>query len=279
MNLENKALNDPFNFFDEDVKNVSKLSEPPPAWANGMSYGYHEGCLVFVVHISLWRVDGEPCESCATFYRAKKEVYGRRNKNGPIIWRREAELALLNVGNDYIEQPVLVRIVEFGEQPEQGRQLWVRSIVRLRPLKTCLDSFVGDRPKSPFLLGKCLASIGDRELKDVMLRRRIARAFFDGNGIDEVIEARPQVMNTVSGNKRPSVEGRLFRDLSDKTMAATIGVTLFGDSVRLSLVPCNEFRCDSLEVLFGASQFQEGTSEFSTDHAIFARRDSASAIL
>jgi hypothetical protein len=85
-------------------------------------------------------------------------------------------------------------------------------------------------------------------------------------------------MNTIPGDKRPPIQGRRIINLKDETVAAALSVTLLGDSIRLTLLPFNEFSLDSIEVFFGAAEFPEATSQFRRDHAIpSASRDFAIA--
>lgn len=268
MHLKNETFNDTLNLCDESREDVPEFSERTPTWPSGMPYGYHKANLVLVFHIRTRRPNGEPCELCATFYSIEREPDGRRDEDIQIVWRRDVKVHLLGIGDHYVEQPVLVRIVEFGEQSQQGRELWVRSIVRLRSLEACLER-VADIPESPFLFDKRFFGIGNRELENIVLRRGVASAFSDGHGVNQIVQSSPEVMDAISRDERPSIERRVFPEIDDKTVAATIGVTLLGDNVRVSIFPCNNFRFDGLEVFFGAAEFQQGTSELRTDHAVY----------
>jgi hypothetical protein len=53
-------------------------------------------------------------------------------------------------------------------------------------------------------------------------------------------------------------------------MSATIGIALFRDNIRLTILPRDEVRLNSIEVFFGAAKFQPAASEFRTDHAIYS---------
>src|ERR1035441_10666795 len=140
MGSQDHLLNDSPLFCNKDFQDIPEFTEGAPAWPSGMCYGYNERCLVVVVHVSLGRINGEPCEFCATFYRTPKEFDCGRDKDSSIILRPEAKLLSRNIGDNHIEQPVLVSIIEIGEKPEQRRELTVRSIVRLRSLDSCLRS-------------------------------------------------------------------------------------------------------------------------------------------
>lgn len=268
MQSQNQAINDVFNLCDEVVENISEFGETASRWPSGMSYGYDNGCLVLVAHISIGRLQYKPHDFCATFYRVPPEVDLLRDYDRSVVWHREAKFSADDIGDNNIEQPVLVRIVEVGEQAKQGREKWVRSIVRLRSLDYCLRSRVKER--DPVLLsGVVVRSTYDRELEFLPIRRGIPSSVSDGEPVNDVVKGGPEIMNTVSRNERPSFERGSTNDVNDSAVAFTLGVTLMGDDIRLSLGPCLDFNLKSLDVFFGAAELQETASEFRTDHAVY----------
>jgi hypothetical protein len=114
-------------------------------------------------------------------------------------------------------------------------------------------------------------------LQKALIDRRIDPAVSDRGSIDDTVKRCPEIVNAISGYKCPSVEGRAFPEVSYKAVAASIGITFLGDYVRVSALPCKDFRFEDFEVFFGAANFQQGTSELRTDHGVFAGRDSAAA--
>ena len=137
-------------------------------------------------------------EFCATFYRSPIVPDLRVDEEAAILhWEREAKLPASNIGDNYIEQPVLVNIVELTEHGKEGRQFGVRSIVRLRSLDSCLR-VSAKCGKPPLLSAVEISSVGNRELQSVEARWRISAALLDGNGINKIIESGAKIMNTTS---------------------------------------------------------------------------------
>jgi hypothetical protein len=81
-----------------------------------MSYGYYDGRFMVIVHVSLGRVDGEPRDFCAVFQALPVEVHDRETTSRGKV---EAKFPSSDLGYDYIEQSVLVKIVEVAEQGQQ----------------------------------------------------------------------------------------------------------------------------------------------------------------
>lgn len=81
-------------------------------------------------------------------------------------------MPLLNIGDNYIEQPVLIKIVEVADEVKQGRQFGVQSVVRLRSLDSCLGlgGKRGDLIAFPL---KGVRIVGDWELNVPRLGRRV----------------------------------------------------------------------------------------------------------
>src|ERR1039458_7211441 len=128
------VINNPSDFGNKDFQHVSEFASCAPRWPSGMCYGYNEGCLVLVVHISLWRLHGEPCEFCATFYSSRMIAEGGRDDR-LLADACKTELPMRHIGEHHIEQPVFVKIIEFAENAQKRREFWVRSIVRLGSLE------------------------------------------------------------------------------------------------------------------------------------------------
>ena len=264
------VINNPSDFGNKDFQHVSEFASCAPRWPSGMCYGYNEGCLVLVVHISLWRLHGEPCEFCATFYRTPKEFDCGRDEDSLIIVRPEAKLPSRNIGDDHIEQPVLINIIEIGEKPEQRRELTVRSIVRLRSLDSCLRS-TAQRCNTPldFRIGERLGAVSDRKLQEAPIGGRIDATLCNGDRIEDAIKSGSEVMDAVSRQKRQLINRRLPFDFDHEAVAATLGIDLSGDSIGLRILPCDEFRLNSIEVFFGTADFQPAASELRSDHAVY----------
>jgi len=266
------TVNDCFDFRYEDIQDVGEFPEFALGWPDGMADGYDKGQLVFVIHIGLWSPEGEVRALCATFYRADMETdagWNDRGRNDNSGGSFKTELPLSHIGDDYIEQPVLVNIVEFAEEPKKGRKFSVPSIVRLRSLNACLRLCAEESEPPLYLPSKFFWGVCDRELQSIKVGRWIRSAFFDSERIDSAIESGTEVVDAIAGEERPVVERGRLRNVDDQTVACAVSVTLAGDDVRIGIFPRSKFGLDSIEVFFGTANFQEAAGELRSDHAYF----------
>src|SRR6266481_6150276 len=113
----------------QDVDNTSDLGRqrvdhvwrfrPPIAGRSGdMTYSYYNGSLVLELHVRLRGINSEPCNFCARLQSLLPEIYDGPSAAGGQV---EIKLPLPDLGRDYIEQPMLVKIIEVAEQGEEGR--------------------------------------------------------------------------------------------------------------------------------------------------------------
>ena len=269
MQLENEALNDTPNLSDDDFEQIGEFAECASRRPSGMCYGYNEGCLVLVVHISLRRGENEIREFRSTFYRAAIVSDIWRDEDTHLSCERNAKFPARDIVDNYIEQPVLVNVVELAEQGKERRQFGVRSIVRLRSLDSCLRIST-KRGNPPLLSSVLLGGACNRELQDIKVRGKVSPTFFDRNSVDKIVQGGAEIMDAIASDERPMLQGRRICDLNDEAVAAALGVTLFGDNIRISFLPFNEFSLDSIEVFFGAAKLEKTTSELRTDHAIYS---------
>jgi hypothetical protein len=259
------SIDDSSHFEDETSEHVLNSGDAIPGWTRGMAYGYCDGTLVLIAHISLRGLEGEEYKFCATCYRGSEVVErGHATHQGG----REFKLPGGSMLESYIERPMLVGIGEFIEKPEKGRFFWVRSIVRLRALDPCLGLFTetGD-PLLPLHL-KSSPAVGNRKLEPVEIRRRVKSAVPHGQGIDKGVEGRPQIMDTIARDKGPPIQRRSLGDLDGKAIAGTFSVIISGDGIRFTPTPLSHFGIESVEVFLGAAKLQDATGEFRSDHAI-----------
>src|ERR1035441_2504138 len=158
------------DLFEEGRQDVLYLGESATRWRRGMCYGYLNRALVLVVHLLLRRGNNEVGDLCATFYRPHMLA---GSDGGLIVSARfPFDSSLGKTGDDNIEKPVLVRIVEVSDKAQEGRELLVRSTVRLRSLDACIHASA-KRGDPGSLLDKQFEGIRDRELESVCLGRRI----------------------------------------------------------------------------------------------------------
>jgi hypothetical protein len=203
MPESDRPVDDSLDFGGEMFQDVLESVHMPTRWPWGMANSYNDGTAVLVAHISLRRGQGEECNLCATFYRSPEMM---ERWDAAQQWRLEAKLRRADIFLPYVEQPVLVRIIEISEEPEKGRELLVRSIVRLRPLNECLR-LAAEKSDSRSLTLKPFGAVSDGELKPSKIRRRGRSAPVDGQSVDEVIKCCPKIMNAIPGDQRPSIKG------------------------------------------------------------------------
>jgi hypothetical protein len=267
---ENSCVHNASDLGSQQLQQIADFAPRTPGWAKGMAYGYSEGHLVLVAHILLRGINGEECKLCASFHRHESI----ENVGGPDQWPFEAKLSPRNLLEGCTEQPVLVRIVEVAEHPEEGRQFGVRSLVRLRSLDVCLSSSAnGGEPVAFDRLREHLGTVCDRELKSFEMGRHGFSAVLDGKSINKTVKSRPQIMDAISGDQGPSVQRRGGPQISnDETVAASVSVTLSGDDIRVTVAPYRNIGLESLEVFFGTAYFQPTASELRSDHAIYGNQ-------
>lgn len=157
------AVNNSADFRDQEFQDGLNSGQFHTGRPRGVAYGYYQGEICIVLHIGLWRIKEEFSNFCVIFYSAgmeKKMGWHKRVRAG------KAQRPLRQLGHDYIEEPVLVSIVQVpheGEERREGR--WsCRSVVRLYALDFCphsraqgVDSF-----KRP--LGEVFRSVGNGKL-------------------------------------------------------------------------------------------------------------------
>lgn len=76
-----------------------------------------------------------------------------------------------------------------------------------------------------------------------MLGGRSGTGFLNSDSVDEMVESRSQVMNTISADQRPSVEIAVQRpvEVDDEPVITTLDVSLRGDLVSVNFSPIKDF--------------------------------------
>jgi hypothetical protein len=101
-----------------------------------------------------------------------------------------------------VKQSVLVRVVESVEQSHEGRVLWVRAVVRLRPLNRCPHRLT-QRRNDPLGVMKLSSITSDREGKFIGIPGQVGALLVNGDGEDQVVESAAHVMNTITQEQGP----------------------------------------------------------------------------
>jgi len=170
----------------------------------------------------------------------------------------------------YVEEPVFVTIVEIPEQPEKGRQIRVRSVVRLCPLDLCPHCCT-QTLDSPFLVGKLPRTITNGELDNLSVGGKQLAALMDQNAEKQMIQGATQVVNTIPSHQGPFIERGTFVNLDEYTVAAAIRITLSHSSIRISFPPQNNFSPESIQTFLCPPEFQPATSEFGSECRVILR--------
>src|SRR6266481_5124063 len=263
----------------QDVDNTSDLGRqrvdhvwrfrPPIAGRSGdMTFSYYNGSLVLELHVRLRGINSEPCNFCARFQSLLPEIYDGPSAAGGQV---EIKLPLPDLGRDYIEQPMLVKIIEVAEQGEQGREGWVPSIVRLQSLDFCPSRHT-QTLDPPLAFNEIGGGVRDRKLKSSFVSGRIDPAFMDGRRVDKMVKSATQIVNTIPDNARPTIQVRDgLNILNEETVAGTVSVDLLADDVRVAVNPSLQFAVESIGMFFGASNFDPATSKLRSEHTLILR--------
>ena len=239
-------VDDERNLGNEIVQKISQRTPSDPGWPDGVGYGYCHGNLVLVVKFQLGRIDTEGCYFLATFQRQQRV---EQIIDSPV-WSSEAKLTVCDLLKGHSEKPVLVRIVEIPDHPEQGRQMVVRSIVRLELLNPSLcGSQDLPKPLSLDALSEQGRGVCDRELQGPVIGGTCLPAIPDRKSIDKVVEGRPETSNTIGGEKRPSIQVGFFDDVQEHTVLATVSAVLSAGAVGSTVIPFVPFTLESIQVL------------------------------
>jgi hypothetical protein len=267
--LENASAQNFDNFFDFRYQRVYDdwRFRPPVAGRSGdMTNSYHNGSLVIVLQIGLRRTDGKPHHFCATFQSLFPKVY-----NGlPAAGRQtEAKLSLANLKDDDVEQSVFVKIIEIAEEGQQGREGWVPSVVRLHSLDSGLH--VGAQGlESPQLFREVFGLVGNGELQNLFIGGRVLPGFVNSKSVNEVVQSRSQIVDTIAENQAPSVKGGFgFNILNNQAVAGAVSIELSADDVRVAVNPSFQFSVERVRMFFSTPDFEPAISELRSKHTLF----------
>ena len=221
--MSDRINNNSPDLCDKATKQVVKNTNIYPGRSGDVGHRYSEGHLALVTHIRLRGVQNEERNFCATFYGSGTQPIdvGATTRQ----WRDEVDLPAHSMVEYEIEHPVLVRIVEFTKDTEEGRKVLVRSIVRLRALDSCLRIRAQSGDSTPLLL-KCAGTFRNGKLERPEPLGSSASGLSDRQCVNEVIERGPEIMDTVASDEGPSVEGRVLTDFDSNAVAAKLSQIL-----------------------------------------------------
>lgn len=216
-----------------------------------MAEAYCKGCLILVFHVKQRRVNGERHDFSA-IYNVVGIGSGRLNDMPEGIF--DVSLSALLPRDNYVQQSVLVTIIEVSDKREQRGKQFVHSMVRLYPLNVC-PHCAAQRPDSPFLLMEAIRAVGDGELEFPFVAGKDGRGLMDGNGIDKMIERTSKIVDTISSDQRPPVPIRDC-EINGNIIAAPLRVTIFGEAVRLRIFPNQNLINDGFGVFLCTTDLQ-----------------------
>jgi hypothetical protein len=167
----------------------------------------------------------------------------------------EAYIPLNGTGQSQVEQFVLVGVGEISQDGQERRKGWMRSIVRLRRLDSCLN-WIAYRPKLPAFDGSIIegvTTVRDGELQLARISGQVGRSLVNGNCINEMVESVPEIVESVGDDQRPSLYGRGFINPNDDAVSCAIRILLCEQTVRVSVRPCQDFILEGLSMFLAPS--------------------------
>jgi hypothetical protein len=231
----------------------------------GMGHSYIKGRLVIIVHIWIRGVGLEVENGiCATVYSALEEMRLRK-EHGSL----EAKLPCRQMLGRYIEQPMLVSVVEVTDQSEERRYVSVPSIVRLQSLDSCLGRCAEAADLSIPVLGPIVGLRDDWKLNTAVIRGRSLTAISNGEAVSRVIKRGPQIMNAITGDQRPSIKGRGFTNIENDAVVATLSVELLDGDIGVCVKPRLPFSGVDFQVFLGTANLEDAGGELRSDHAVY----------
>lgn len=248
MSTSRGSGNNPFDLEQHTSENGLQWAGRSPSWARNMAHAYAEGNLKLIVQIRLIRIGGEVYKFVATLQGLMEPSDGRDYRCVNFLEDAYAP-AEISVKRQ-VDQPVLVQILEDIENPKNGGECRVRSVVRLHAFDESLRLLREGRD-SINLASECRGSIHNGELNLVGVRGRILPSIDDRQAVSEVIQGAPQIVSAIPGDQRQTIEWYSPFNLDRQAMAASYRIILFNDGVRVAFAPFGEYVFESCEVLFG----------------------------
>ena len=218
---------------------------------------YHDVCYELVFHVMHRAGIDDRRDLCAVYH------FGcAADKLNLFPWTDNTvvhvgpDVSVPQTGNGYVEEAVLIPIVEVSEQSEEGRQAFVRSMVRLCPLDFCPHAGA----ESAGFLGRSmemepLRVVADREREDIGAWGRITLGLRDSDCVDEVVQRAPQVVNHITRDQRPLLKIGRVENGDDPTVSGEIRARVVGESIRVGITPGRNITFEGFEMHLGAVKF------------------------
>jgi hypothetical protein len=244
-------FDDGIRFIDQGREQVNQRAEGHSIRPGGMVNRYVDCKLIVELHIRRRTVKGKRSDFCAVFQAEQRaERIASLNGDGFSEVSDVCEFYPGDTVGAYPEKLVLVRIVQSTNKAQQGRDLWVRSHVRLYSLNGCPYG-LAEAPDSVDLGFKIIGSVVDRKHEDAIIGGGIEKRFVDGDVVNAVVQGASQIMNTVPRNETPANKVRPSERPKDNAVSGGVCVFISEDFIRFRLVESPKFITDGIAMLTG----------------------------
>ena len=132
----------------------------------------------------------------------------------------------------------------------RGGEYYLRSVVRLHSLDNCQHG-VAECTNPLLRLVEVFGQISNGEQQFRFLGGWVLPRFMNGNCVNEVIERRPEIVDTVPNDERPPLKRGLLVEVENNAVPGKISISLFGESIRAVVHPGGNLIFDGLSVFFG----------------------------
>jgi hypothetical protein len=255
LDSTNDRIHNESDFLSDESQDGASFTTISPDWPRRVTLFMPKGngdseINLLELHAGFRLVENPLHEYCVVFKFS--DVSAELPLAGSPAWNTQADLSLVLGGESQPEQFVLVCLFKLSEEGEWRLNDWVPSVVRLHTLNCCpyRTAQTGD-PANGFLSSAIRGIVYNGESQSVFLGGRILPGLMHGDGVDQVIQSRPQVVDAIADNESPILKAGDFGDVEDNVEAGKVLVSLFGDAVRVSISPQHQFTTVRLKVGFG----------------------------
>ncbi|HXT74464.1 MAG TPA: hypothetical protein VN785_11485 [Candidatus Angelobacter sp.] len=243
------------DFLKQQIEERPNFCHADSGWASVMADAYREGRLVIVVHIEGGWLNGKR-ENISAILNFSAEVTDRLDEVPARMMDIGLRVEFLTKG--YLDNPVLVPIVEIPQQGKQGRVRWMSSVVRLYGFDSCPHCLAQGGDSVPLRI-EGIPFVADGELKTPLLVNRQGGLLRDGYAVDQMVERRTQVVNEVTEKQTPAIPVRDRVEFDSEPVKTTFRVMVLGQGVRLFFLPSTNFVTDGFGVFLCTAEFQDVT--------------------
>jgi hypothetical protein len=246
------------DFFVKKCKKRGNVRSVVSIWSHVMHHGNDEKQIKPIeFHVRTRNASGVRHDFCAIIDCAHIDVV--LNDSSIRGWPNKANFSGSHRTEGQTQQLVLISVLELIQNEKQWREFFVPSIVRLTPLNDCLNwRAQGLNPSLP--ISENLGGLADGEGQTVSSGGRLfSVGFIDSDGINKMLQSRPQVVNRIADHQSPAQERRRSPDVSYKAMPGEFCITLARNHVGITISPCPDFTLDGLSMFVCPSEFGERT--------------------